>query len=126
MSMSPIQLRSAVVRLLLAVLLWPVASPAAAEDGYDLWLRYRPIEAPQREAYAEQAAAIWEGTPSPTLTIARQELERGLAGMLGSAPALTRGVTRPGTILLGTPRSLPQIGRLRLPLGRVGYEGYVI
>ena len=31
------------------------ASPAAAEDGYRLWLRYEPVETPLHERYAAHA-----------------------------------------------------------------------
>jgi len=118
-------MRNLLPRLLLAASLL-LAAPASAEDGYDLWLRYRLIEAPAREQYAVRAAAISEGAPSPTLLAAREELRRGLSGMLGSTPPLARGVTLPGTILLGTPRSHPQISRLKLPFTRLGDEGFVI
>ena len=34
------------------------ATAARAEDGYRLWLRYDPIEAPQRALYAANATEI--------------------------------------------------------------------
>src|SRR5688572_24448297 len=34
------------------------APPAQAEDGYELWLRYRPLEAERREVVARLAAGI--------------------------------------------------------------------
>ena len=33
----------ALARILLAALLIALAQPATAEDGHDLWLRYRPL-----------------------------------------------------------------------------------
>ena len=45
----------------LAVFLMLLAVPAAAraEDGYDLWLRYAPIEsAPLRDAYRQAIAGL--------------------------------------------------------------------
>lgn len=49
------------------------ASVAHAEDGHDLWLRYRPVEA--TAGYAP--AAIAPVADTPTLKVARAELERG-------------------------------------------------
>jgi alpha-glucuronidase len=65
------------------LLLLFAASGAAAEDGYDLWLRYRPIEPQWRAAYAARATAIVETTRSPTLDAAAKELRRGISGLLG-------------------------------------------
>jgi alpha-glucuronidase len=109
-----------------ALLLAGWAASAAAEDGYDLWLRYPPVEAPMRDRYATSATQIVTGTRSATLDIAAAELRRGLAGLLGSEPEAVTGATRDGAILLGTPRSLPALAPLRLPLGKIGSEGYVI
>ena len=71
------------LRLLLFVLLAVASAPAAAEDGHDLWLRYRPVEARWQTAYAPRATAIVEESRSPTLDVAASELRRGIAGMLG-------------------------------------------
>jgi len=85
------------LRLLIGALLALTASAASAEDGYDLWLRYRPIEAPSRAAYAARATAVVETARSPTLDAAARELRRGISGMLGVEPG-TR--LRDGAILL--------------------------
>lgn len=85
-----------------------------AEDGYDLWLRYRPV------AGAEAVGAVTVLGDSPTLAAARAELERGLAG-LGGGKA---GSTRAG-LLAGT-SAQPRIAALKLPLTAAGSEGYVI
>jgi alpha-glucuronidase len=105
------------------VLLW-LAAPARAETGYDLWLRYTPVEAQYRAQYA----STWLLAPdtSPTLRVAVQELNRGLAGMLGSAPPTESPAVVDGTLLVGTQASLPAIGHLNLPLKELGAQGYVI
>ena len=103
-----------------------VAPVARAEDGYDLWLRYRPVEAAARAPYAAAAAAIAPTAPTPTLSIARAELERGLAGLLGAAPATVEAGGRDGVVLIGTPETSPAIARLALPLKAAGDEGYLI
>jgi alpha-glucuronidase len=76
-------------RLIAAALLIVMASAASAEDGYDLWLRYRPVEPQWRGAYASRATAVVELSHSPTLDAAAGELRRGISGMLGAAPGST-------------------------------------
>src|SRR5688500_18025177 len=98
--------------LAIASVAW--ATAARAEDGYDLWLRYRPMEG---------AAAVGGVTvlgDSPTLKAARAELERGLAGLRGPAPASTRAALLAGT------SAQPRIAGLKLPLQAAGPQGYVI
>src|SRR6188508_3024384 len=72
--------------LIACCLLLAVCAPARAEDGYDLWLRYRLIA--DRAMLAQYRAAagrfLIEGD-SPTLRVARDELAAGLTGLLGVA-----------------------------------------
>jgi alpha-glucuronidase len=93
------------------------ASAAHAEDGYDLWLRYRPLPAAQRPA----VRAIAPSADTPTLKIARAELQRGLDGLVGGAPS-----SDGPSILLGTPAGSPAVAALNLPLKGAGEEGYLI
>lgn len=102
------------------------ASGARAEDGYDLWLRYRPVEAPAAGAYRAAASELVVQGGSPTLAVARDELARGLSGMLGQAPPLAAAPGRDGTVILGTPAGSPLVARLNLPLEPLGPDGYLI
>jgi alpha-glucuronidase len=52
------------------------APVALAEDGYDLWLRYRPVPAEWLEAYHRRTSEIIPGAHSPTLDVAQAELSR--------------------------------------------------
>ncbi|WP_372392595.1 alpha-glucuronidase family glycosyl hydrolase [Xanthomonas sp. NCPPB 3582] len=114
-------------RLLLGLmLLCGVFLPAAqvhAEDGYELWLRYQPVH--NATALREHTQALVVAGDSPTLQAARQELERGLQGLLGAAPQPTDAVTRDGTLLLG-PSNAPQVAALKLRTADLGREGYLI
>src|SRR5579863_7099695 len=73
-----------VMRFLIAplLLLLLLAVPARAEDGYDLWLRYRPMEAAALAQYRPLATAVVSEGASPTLDAARAELIQGLSGLL--------------------------------------------
>ena len=117
---------SPVLRSLLLLAVVALALPAWAEDGYDLWLRYRPVEAAWRTRYQPVAAALVPAGSSATVQAATEELERGIGGMLGSPPPLTTGAAPAGAIILGTPASSPLIAGLKLPLGPAGPEGFVI
>lgn len=98
---------------------------AKAEDGYDLWLRYRPIEAGPRAQYTPHARSVVAGRETPTIRAAREELQRGLGGMLGRAVPVRNSVES-GAIVIGTPATSPVVARLRLPLAQLGREGFVI
>ncbi|HET9149066.1 MAG TPA: alpha-glucuronidase family glycosyl hydrolase, partial [Alphaproteobacteria bacterium] len=74
------------LRLLLFMLLAIAPGAAAAEDGYDLWLRYRPVEAEWRASYAARVTAVVDESHSPTSRAAADELRRGLTGLLGRTP----------------------------------------
>ncbi|WP_242417302.1 alpha-glucuronidase family glycosyl hydrolase [Sphingomonas panni] len=107
----------------IALLCLAWAAPARAEDGYDLWLRYRPLDAAQAAAVSARATAIVRDEPDATTALAASELERGLSGLIGR-PVAT-GATVDGAIVIGTARS-PRIAALGLPLSDLGPEGYLL
>ena len=113
-------------RTLLLVFAWLVAAPgmALAEDGYDLWLRYKPVDAVHRVAYRATNEVLVIGASSPTLDAARDELVRGLTGLLGRPQRV--GALTNYALVIGTPVSSPLVAALRLNLSGVGNEGYVI
>lgn len=103
-----------------------VAPVATAEDGYDLWLRYRPLEEPWATRYRATLTQLVALGNSATLQVAAAELDRGLRGLLGAAPARAAEVSRDGALVVGTPRSLPLLAGLSLQLPQPGSQGYVI
>jgi len=100
--------------------------PALAEDGYDLWLRYRPIVGEAAQAYRAGATELVAGAGSPTLAATRAELLRGLGGLLGAAPPLSDAVTGDGAVVVGTPASLPLLATFGVDTSGLGREGYLI
>ena len=98
---------------------------ASAEDGYDLWLRYRPLPAAQQVTYSASAQQLVMPTPSPTLVAAKSELLRGLNGLLSRAPAAADKISS-AALIVGTPQSLAQLGRIELGLKGLAAHGYVI
>ena len=67
------------------------ATPAAAEDGYDLWLRYLRIDDRARlQEYTNAIASIIVPGGSPTAGVTARELRRGLEGLLGAPVAASQ------------------------------------
>src|SRR3954467_8165056 len=93
---------------LIAVLALTFSVACFAEDGYDLWLRYRPVEAAAQARYRAAATAIVRQGDSPTLSAAADELRRGLSGLL-ARPVATANQPGEGAIVIGTPASSPLI-----------------
>lgn len=60
---------------------------AGAENGYELWLRYRPVaDAAMARQYGNATSAICINFSNPTADAIRNELELALGQMLGKAP----------------------------------------
>src|SRR5690625_7059106 len=91
-----------------------------AEDGYRMWLRYVKVASQEKLSdYRDQIRYVVAEGDSPTLLAARDELERGLSGLLDRTPPCRDSVAASGGVLSGTPESLDEIasiefeGRLR-------------
>ncbi|MBB4146695.1 alpha-glucuronidase [Sphingobium scionense] len=107
--------------------IWPIgalligAPRAWAEDGYDLWLRNAPVDAAGAQRIGASAQSI-VGADTPTLMIARRELQRGIAGLTGVTAPLTATVQQ-GAILL---QSAAQQDEASVPTDGLGPDGYAI
>ncbi len=111
--------------LLLAALL-AYAGNVRAEDGYSLWMRYVPLAPALAVDRSAQLGTIVAPDKTPTQRAAREELVRGLTGLLGHAPTLQSAVTSSQALVLGTPQSSPLVHPLRDTLAALGGEGYLI
>ena len=73
--------------LLATLAIFALPAPAAAEDGYDLWLRYAPLEGEALERLEEfnptPSFAVLAHEPNPYLHPAVEELSRGFSSLLG-------------------------------------------
>jgi alpha-glucuronidase len=73
------------------------------EDGYRLWLRYQPIADADRLAEARAlCASIYMPATTATLAAARDELTRGLRGLLGAEPIFCNAPAD-ATLVVGRP-----------------------
>jgi alpha-glucuronidase len=102
---------------------------ASGEDGYELWLRYKSIDATDKlEEYKKNIQAVYFPGDSPTLQAAREELVKGLEGLLKFSVKFTDSVKENGTLIVGTPKPSKLVASLKLnnKLKKLGREGYII
>ena len=90
----------------LFVFLLLFGSAAIAETGYDLWLRYAPLD--ERNA-ASLPTSIYVMGESETLAVASGELATGLAALSGHDVDVAGALDADGMIVLATAESLPAI-----------------
>ena len=94
-----------------------------SEDGYELWLRYAPVDDSRTlAAYRAALRQIVLPANSPTLRIAQDELVQALEKLLGVPVPLANSGIEDGTLLIGTSQSAPLIAELPLQyaLSQVG------
>jgi alpha-glucuronidase len=101
------------------------AATPSGEDGYDLWLRYRPLQAAPLRDDREAITSISAPGTSSTATVAREELVRGLSGLLATEIKVSDRIQN-GTVLAGTPASSELIKGLQIDFPKLGREGYAI
>jgi alpha-glucuronidase len=112
-------------RLLLALALMALSSVTFAEDGYELWQRYRPLNADAAARYRPSIQQIIVKGESPTLRVVAQELNTALDKLLPSTAQLENGEAG-GALIAGTAQSDASIAALRLNLESLPVGGFVI
>jgi alpha-glucuronidase len=113
--------------ILLVSVLYP--GNLLAEDGYELWLRYKRVSDPVLlETYKKSARGIMTTSQSPTMTAVREELKSGLTGLLGTDIPFVGELKKSGIILAGTPESSDLIRSVATSFGldKLPPEGYII
>ncbi len=98
------------------------------ENGYDLWLRYLPVENQNLlTAYRSDISALIVSGKGDIISSARNELLAGLSAMLAKKPALTQTVSVNGTLITGTAAEIERIYRTNSgELKQAGDEGFII
>lgn len=102
---------------------------AKAETGYDLWLRYKPVENKiLLQSYRKSITTIITNGSSATMKIANDELMNGLSGLLQIKINNSTAVNRDGSVIAGTPASSALISQAGIDglLQKTGEEGYII
>ncbi len=100
-----------------------------ADDGYDLWLKYNKISDAQKLAEYQAAitSVVIQGD-SPTCKVMKDELQKGLSGLLGKDMVFGSSVEKAGTLVIGTPENSDIVAKLNLAdsLKELGDEGFII
>jgi alpha-glucuronidase len=95
------------------------------ETGYDAWLRYSRLDEPALGRYRQSVpAAIAAFGVSPLIESSRDELIRGLRGMLGRTLRIERGTPQESAIVLGTFDELHRVWPGLLPPLEIEPDGY--
>ena len=119
--------KTAILVFLAQVVLF--SSSAHADDGYELWLKYRKIEDVHLlKQYRTVFTSVLVAGQSPTLKIIRSELKKSLDMMLGTEVRFRSTLAEENVLVIGTPatsvvvRQLQHDGKLQT----LGVEGYLI
>jgi alpha-glucuronidase len=90
------------MKTLFITILLALTAPAHAEDGYALWLRYVKVSDNSKlQAYRQAVTQIVvPSDPSPTVAAARDELVKGLSGLLDDKIEASSSITRDGAVVL--------------------------
>jgi alpha-glucuronidase len=113
------------ILLLSAMLL--ISTRLLADEGYDLWLKYKPVKNTiLAEQYRIQLRQIYFAGSNDRFAAAKAELNRGAAGLLGLTPKYA--APDQSGLIVGT---FEDIGRLTRAVpdssaAKVGNEGYII
>jgi alpha-glucuronidase len=104
-----------------ALLLLPAV--VHAETGAEAWLRYAPLAEADRVKYASLPASIVLLGDSPLLHSARQEMIRGVRGMLGRTLREAGGQIREESIVLGRAAILKAVSGMA-PAHELAADGF--
>lgn len=119
-------MRRSLITVVILLMIW-LNQPCHSENGYNLWLRYSPVNnATLKAQYRSYLNQIYFPTGSDRLKAAFDELSLGLNGLIGINPQL---LSKPlGGTIIGTS---DKIGTLKKfvrdsVLKKIGSEGFII
>ena len=113
---------------LLALYLSLLCLSVKAEDGYQLWLRYKPISNKQLlSAYKKEISGLNFYGNSATIDIAHKEMKTALSNMLGATYGGTSYFAN-NSIIAGNVSMLPPLPGAEIiePTNALGTEGFII
>jgi alpha-glucuronidase len=110
-------------KLLHVALFCALSGLAHAEDGHEVWLRYAPLENTALAKYPVLPAGVVTFGDTAILSNARDEMIRGIRGMLGRTLRITKEFPNEPSIVLGTVASL-KTAAPELAIPRIDKDGF--
>ncbi len=101
-----------------------IFTAAKAEDGYDLWLRYKPLPSSLSASYNGINNVSAFGN-SQTIINAKNEIQTALKGLL-NRNLTSKNDLSTSSIIIGTPNNSEFIKSLKLDYKAIGNEGFII
>lgn len=114
---------------ILQAVLFSFCGIASADDGSQFWLKYPRVDDGERlKHHQRMISAINVPGESETCQIIRDELKKGLQGLLGKEVPFTTAIGTVNSLVVATPRSSEIVRRSEFvaPLESLGREGYLI
>jgi len=121
--------KNIILKIVSTMLLVAACITVRAENGHGLWLRYKLVSDKHlREEYTKLVDGMIVEGESPTIQAAKNELQKGLSGLLGRMVPEIKSVNHNGEILVGSYKSSPLIEHagVKSDLSKTGPEGFVI
>ena len=113
----------------LLVILIVLPALLKAEDGYDLWLRYKKIPTTALlDQYKKQINSPVVFGASATIAIIKAELSRAFSGLTGTAYKILSAIDKSSTFIAGISSSSTIISSIvtKNELNLIGNEGFII
>jgi alpha-glucuronidase len=117
------------MRKALFIILIILPALVKAENGYDLWLRYKKIaNTTLLDQYKKQISAPVVIGTSPTIAIIKAELSRAFSGLTGTPYKILSSIDKSSTFLAAISSSSTIISSIvtKDELNRIGNEGFII
>lgn len=93
--------------LLCGILVLLLGYDASSENGYELWMRYKPadVDASIAESYRKANGSIWISGEGEVFDAVKSELVRGISGLTGQRPELVSQASD-GLLLVAAQRGI--------------------
>jgi alpha-glucuronidase len=116
--------------IILVIFMITFYSYSYGEDGYGLWLHYRPVTGEEQRQRTEEILrkVVVGEAPSGTYDIIRDELVRAANGMIGRKVMFSGDFTQDASLVIGTPDDFEalQSDAIKDQLKSAGEEGFII
>ncbi|ULC60707.1 alpha-glucuronidase [Flaviramulus sp. BrNp1-15] len=114
---------------LLYILIFILSFTSHANDGYNLWLQYKKVENKQLlKNYMASIQGVESSGDSKTISVAKQELEKGFSGLFGNVFQIDDNNSGKNTLIIGSEANLDvkYSKYLKNELSKIERDGFII